>query len=131
MLAVRELTYGMWAVSAAAMLYILAYYILRNADRWTLKQRSDVWFAVAFWVMIFGHFLRAGVEWISYALLPWGEDYLMYMSTVFWFPLSILVIFIGKVFVVWSFLPERYRVTTLTMVIVASLVIPVLVYLFI
>lgn len=140
---IRELLNGIWAMASFCMVVLLTMFILirRTGERtWEFRLRTVGWWrdagvqvAGALLILIFGHMLRSGSQWIQFAVMnshsssPEVMEIAYRWATIFFIPATLFAI-VGKLLSVWSISPEEWSLPLAFGVLVVSCLVPLLVF---
>lgn len=122
---VREVCNGIMAVSALTMLAVFISYVI------TESRTEQFWYndpavhaAVAIIVLTLGHFIRALSGWMEFVWLDFGKVG-WWVNTVGIFMLSTILIVLGKLMIVYTFSPAKWRWQITLAAGVVSITIPI------
>jgi hypothetical protein len=139
---VREILNGIWAVSSLCVLILLMTFIwvkrIGSSEwQWRFRQRrwwtdGGVQLAGALWILIAGHFVRSFPQWIQFIMLNSDplidtKSTIYRIATLAFIPATVLVL-AGKILCVWSISPGEWNSYIALTVLILSISLPLLVF---
>lgn len=125
--ALIEICNGIWAVSSFIMLLLFAWYIARRLHRPSWWKDPGIQAAGAISFLVLGHFIRAFAQWVYFI---WTDPATINFWVLPWLALlpATALVLTGKMLCIWSFGPWNYRWRLVIGSLVASIGLPISLY---
>lgn len=122
---------GTWAVSSFILVLALLVYIWNASKVSRFSDNVGMQFAAALSLLLTGHFIRSFFSWMEFSReISIGTPGIWVKYAPPFFVIGTITLLLGKVFVLYTFTPSKWRWPVFSGFTLATLGIPLLVYLY-